>query len=196
LRAALLDLEAQRDGLFIFVVDQTYCTQQGQRGENTFRCGNYRKRPRKSNRKPKKTARRAGHGFVMGLLITPSGIRIPFATSFYTKDYCQKKGLDFRTQAELGAQLIRQLPVPEGARVMVLGDTAFEAQSIRAACAQRKFRWIMPLNPERVLAGAKPRPQVLKLRFLPSPRRGSHKSAQGNAFVVPHNFAPKWEVCV
>ena len=76
LRAALIDLEAQRDGLFIFDVDQTYCTQQGQRGENTFSCGNYRKRPRKSNRKQKKTARRAGHCFVMGLLITPSGIRI------------------------------------------------------------------------------------------------------------------------
>ena len=161
--AALIDLEAQRDGLFIFDVDQTYCTQQGQRGENTFSCGNYRKRPRKSNRKQKKTARRAGHCFVMGLLITPSGIRIPFSTSFYTKDYCQKKRLDFRTQAELGAQLIRQLPVPEGARVMVLGDTAFEAQSIRAACAERKFHWIMPLNPERVLAGAKPRPKVRSL---------------------------------
>jgi hypothetical protein len=163
LRAALIDMEAQRDGLFIFDVDQTFCTQQGQRGENTFSCGNYRKRPRKSNRKQKKTARRAGHCFVMGLLITPSGIRIPFSTSFYTKDYCQKKRLDFHTQAELGAQLIRQLPVPEGARVMVLGDTAFEAQSIRAACAERKFHWIMPLNPERVRAGAKPRPKVRSL---------------------------------
>ena len=46
---------------------------------------------------------------------------------------------------------------------MVLGDTAFEAQSIRAACAERKFHWIMPLNPERVLAGAKPRPKVRSL---------------------------------
>jgi hypothetical protein len=140
LRAALIDLEAQRDGLFIFDIDQTFCTQQSQRGENTFSCGNYRKRPKKSSRKQKKTARRAGHCFVMGLLITPGGIRIPFSTSFYTKDYCRKKGLDFRTQAELGARLIRQLPVPEGARVIVLGDTAFEAQSIRAACAERKFR--------------------------------------------------------
>ena len=46
---------------------------------------------------------------------------------------------------------------------MVLGDTAFEAQSIRAACAERKFHWIMPLNPKRVLAGAKPRPKVRSL---------------------------------
>jgi hypothetical protein len=163
MRAALLELEAQQGRTFIFDIDQTFCTQQSQRCQNTFSCGNYRQRPRKSNRKQKKTARRSGHCFVMGLLITPSGIRIPFSTSFYTKDYCKEKGLDFRTQAELGARLIRQLPVPEGARVIVLGDTAFEAQSIRAACAERKFSWIMPVNPERVLAGAKPRPKVTSL---------------------------------
>ena len=163
LRAALLEREAQQDGTFLFTVDQTLCSSQAQRNENTFRCGNYRKRPRKSQRRQKKTARRSAHCFVMGLLITPSGIRIPYFQSFYTRDYCRKKHLDFRTQAELGAQLIRQLPVPEGARVIVLGDTAFEAQSIRAACAFRKFSWIMPVNPERVLAGAKPRPKVTSL---------------------------------
>ncbi len=47
--------------------------------------------------------------------------------------------------------------------MIVLGDTAFEAQSIRAACAERKFSWIVPVNPERVLAGAKPRPKVTSL---------------------------------
>jgi Transposase DDE domain len=163
LRAALLELEAQQDGLFIFDVDQTFCGSQGRCRENTFRCGNYRKRPRKSHRKQKKTARRSAHGFVMGLLITPSGLRIPFSTPFYTKEYCQKTKRDFHTQAELAARLIRQLPVPEGARVVVLGDTAFEAQSIRAACAERRWSWIMPVNPERVLAGAKPRPKVTSL---------------------------------
>jgi hypothetical protein len=184
LRAALLELEAQKDGLFVFDVDQTFCGSQGRCRENTFSCGNYRKRPRKSNRKQKKTARRSAQGFVMGLLITPSGIRIPFSTPFYTKEYCQKKKLDFHTQAELAADLIRQLPVPEGARVIVLGDTAFEAQSIRAACVARKFSWIMPVNPERVLAGAKPRPKVTSLakelhadqmvRLEVSPHRGKY----------------------
>jgi hypothetical protein len=163
LRAALLEFEAQKDGVFLFDVDQTFCGSQSPSRENTFRCGNYRKRSRKSNRKQKKSARRSAHGFVMGLLITPSGIRIPFSTPFYTKEYCRKKKLDFHTQAELAAGLIRRLPVPEGARVIVLGDTAFEAESIRAACATRKFSWIMPLNPERVLAGAKPRPKVTSL---------------------------------
>jgi hypothetical protein len=161
-RAALLALETGK-GTFIFDIDQTFCTQQGRLAENTFSCGNYRKRPRKSDRKQKKTARRSSHCFVMGLLITPGGIRIPFSKSFYTKDDCRERRIDFRTQAELGAQLVRQLPVPDGARVVVLGDTAFDAQSIRAACAAREFRWIVPVNPERVLAGEKPRPKVTSL---------------------------------
>ena len=183
LRAALLALEAQQEGLFVFDVDQTLCGSQGRCRENTFSCGNYRKRPRKSQRQQKKTARRSAHGFVMGLLITPSGIRIPFSTPFYTKDYCQKKKIDFHTQAELGARLIRHLPVPEGARVVVLGDTAFEAQSIRSACADRKFSWIMPVNPERVLAGDKPRPKVTSLA------KQLHANQMVRLEVYPHRGA-------
>jgi hypothetical protein len=45
----------------------------------------------------------------------------------------------------------------------VLGDTAFEAADIRTACAARGWLWVVPLNPERVLAGPKPRPKVLSL---------------------------------
>jgi len=59
--------------------------------------------------------------------------------------------------------LILQLAVPADAKVMVLGDTAFEAATIRDACAQRGWTWIVPLNPERVLAGPKPRAKVLSL---------------------------------
>jgi hypothetical protein len=41
--------------------------------------------------------------------------------------------------------------------VLVRGDTAFEAKQSRAACRARGFAWITPANPERVLAGPKPR---------------------------------------
>jgi hypothetical protein len=163
IRAALLEFEAHKDGLFTFDIDQTYCSSQSGSRQNSFHCGTKSQRRRTSKSKQRKKAQRSCHCFVMGLLITPSGIRIPFSTSFYTKEYCQKKKLDFHTQTELGAQLIRQLPVPDGARVIVLGDTSFEAESIRSACAYRHFSWIMPMNPERVLAGAKPRPKVSSL---------------------------------
>ncbi len=36
LRAALLELEAQQGGTFIFDIDQTFCTQQGQRARTPF----------------------------------------------------------------------------------------------------------------------------------------------------------------
>jgi hypothetical protein len=149
IRAALLALEAKKDGLFIFDIDQTYCSSQSGSRQNSFRCGTKGQRPRTSKSKQRKKAKRSCHCFVMGLLITPSGIRIPFSISFYTREYCQKKKLDFHTQTELGAQLIRQLPVPDGARVIVLGDTSFDAESIRCACAHRHFSWIVPMNSEQ-----------------------------------------------
>ena len=79
------------------------------------------------NRKHKKHARRSCHGFVCGLLLTPSGLRIPCCRSYYTEDYCKKRGFAYRTQIAWAAELIRTLPVPAGVEVVVLGDTAFEA---------------------------------------------------------------------
>jgi hypothetical protein len=162
LRSIVLELES-KDGTWVFCVDQTLCGQQGHKTENTFSRGNTKKRAKKSNRKQKQHARRSCHCFVMGLLITPSGIRVPFSKSYYTQTYCEKKQIRYRTQTDIGAELIRELPVPEGAFVVVVGDTAFEAKSIREACQERKFSWIVPVNPERVLAGEKPRPKVSSL---------------------------------
>lgn len=159
----LLRQETRRAGPWAFILDQTYVGQQGQKTENTFSRANYRKRPKKGHRKNKKRAKRSCHGFVCGLLLTPSGLRIPCCRSYYTEGYCQAQKLPYRTQIELAAELIRGLAVPEGAEVVVLGDTAFEAEDIRAACADRRWAWVMPLNPERVLAGPKPRPKVLSL---------------------------------
>lgn len=149
----LLQMESRHAGRWIFIVDQTYSGQSGAKTENTFSRANYRPRPKKSGRKQKKWPRRSCQGFVMGLLITPSGFRIPSCRCYYTKAYSQAKGLTYRTQTEWAAELIRQVPVPVGARAYVVGDTAFDAQCIRAACAERGFFWVVPVNPERRLAG-------------------------------------------
>jgi len=160
----LLQHETATTGTWVFLLDQTYVGQQGRLTENTFSCGNRQRRPRKGRRHQKRRiARRSCHGFVMGLLLTPSGLRLPCCRCYYTEDYCRAKGLAYHTQPELAAELIRTLVVPDKAEVVVLGDTAFEAQSIRSACALRRFGWIVPVNPERVLAGAKPRPKVRSL---------------------------------
>src|SRR5262249_35088879 len=83
--------------------------------------------------------------------------------SYYTEEYCKKTGRVYRTQTELGAEMIAELELPAGAEVVVLGDTAFEARCIHKACAARGYGWITPCNSERVLAGAKPRPKVRTL---------------------------------
>jgi hypothetical protein len=163
LRRELLEQEATR-GRFLFLVDATLCSQQGKKTENTYSAGNRQRRPKKGRRYGKqKRARKSCHSFTMGLLITPSGIRIPFSTPYRTREYCQQKGLKHRTTAEAAADLIRQLPLPEGAQVIVLGDTAYDAKVVRDACQERGYTWIFPCNPERVLAGPKPRPQVRSL---------------------------------
>lgn len=165
LRDQLLLMESRRSEKFFFLVDQTLVSQQGGKTENTFSTGNRQRRPRKGRRYNKyKHARRSCHCFVKGLLITPSGIRIPFSKSYYTREYCAAKNRPYRTQTELAAEMIEELPLLEGSKVVVLGDTAFDADCIRAACAKRKYTWVVPLNPERVLAGPKgKRPKVRSL---------------------------------
>jgi hypothetical protein len=64
----------------------------------------------------------------------------------------------------LAAEMIAELPRPETAPVVVLGDTAFAAKSIGEACAARKYTWVVPLHPERVVAGPQgKRPKVRSL---------------------------------
>jgi len=164
LRELVLALSAPQ-GTFLFIVDQTYCSQQGKLAENTFRMGakSSKKKAKKKGKSGYVLAQRQCHCFVMGLLITPQGIRIPFVKYYYTKDYCEKKKLTYRRQTELAAEMIRELPLPAGTDVVVLGDTAFDAATIQSACDNRHYVWIVPMNPERVLAGPKPRPKVWSL---------------------------------
>src|SRR5262245_30679464 len=165
LRSHLLLLESRATGKFFLLLDQTLTSQQGSKTENTFSTGNRQRRPRKGRRYGQyKRARKTCHCFVKGLLLTPRGIRIPFSRRYYTRDYCAAKKRPYRTQTELAAEMIADLPLPEGAEVVVLGDTAFDAKCIRTACDQRQYTWVVPVNPERVLAGPKgQRPQVRSL---------------------------------
>ena len=198
LRQQLLDREAGR-GRFVFLIDATLCSQSGKKTENTYSTGNRRRRPCKGRRYGKqKRAGKSCHSFTMGLLITPSGVRLPWSRPHYTRECCQRKGLTHRTTAEAAADLIRQLPLPEGAEVIVIGDTAYDAQAVRDACHERGYGWIFPCNPERVLAGAKPRPRVRSLlkdwsslalqtvRFFPG--QGAYVPYRR---LSPHRIGPK-----
>ena len=153
LRAALLQMETGR-GKFFFIIDATLCSQSGRKTQNTHSTGNSKRRPKKGRRyNNKKVRSKRCHSFTFGLLITPSGYRIPWQIPHYTKEYCAEKGLQHRTTAEAAADLIRSLPLPEEADVVVLGDTAYDANVVQRACEDREYLWIAPANPERVYEG-------------------------------------------
>lgn len=199
LRQALLERETT-SGLFVFIVDATLVSQAGKKTQNTYSTGNRKRRPRKGRRYGKNThARKNCHSFTMGLLITPSGIRIPFGKPYHTREYCQTTGRKHRTTAEAAADLIRELPLPEGIRVVVLGDTAYDAKVVRDACQDRGYSWIFPCNPERVLAGPKgKRPKVRSLLkdWSTWSRQGLRLAPGQGAYVVyrrlsRHRIGPK-----
>lgn len=153
LRAALLQRETGR-GKFFFILDATLSSQSGRKTQNTHSTGNRQRRPQKGRRynKKKVTSKRC-HSFTFGLLMTPSGYRIPWQIPHYTQEYSAAKGLQHRTTAEAASDLIRSLPLPEEAEVVVLGDTAYEASVVQQACQDRGYIWIAPANPERVYEG-------------------------------------------
>lgn len=162
LRAALLKRESKR-GKFLFLIDATLVSQAGKKTKNTYSTGNRGRNPAKGRRyNKKKVVYKKVHSFTFGLLITPSGMRIPFEIPHYTNEYCQEHGIEHRTTAESAADMIRTLPLPEGAEVIVIGDTAYDAQVVRDACNEKGYIWIFPANPERVYEG--PTGQRPKLR--------------------------------
>jgi hypothetical protein len=154
---------ARPDRLHVLVLDSTQHGQQGRHTQNTFSRGNTRRRPRQSGRHQRPVHRRGCHCFVFALLLTPGGVRIPYWLPFYTKEFCARRGRQHLSQASLAARLIDAIPVPRGSRVVVVGDTAFEAKQVRRACARRGWSWVVPLNPERRLAGEAPRPKARAL---------------------------------
>jgi len=163
LQEVLLSMQATV-GMHVFILDATLCSQPGKKTENLYSTGNKKPRTKKRRRYgQRKHSRKNVHSFTMGLLITPAGTRIPFQRAYKTTEYCQAHGLKHQTTAESGAEMIRHLPVADGTRVIVLGDTADDAKVVQTACVERGFTGIVPCNPERVLTGSSPRPRVRAL---------------------------------
>jgi hypothetical protein len=87
----VLTYEHRHQGLGLLILDQTYCTPQGVKTENTFSHGQKAKSGRDQRRR-KKLPRRRCHCFVLGLPITPSGLRLPLYRSYYTQEYLTDGG--------------------------------------------------------------------------------------------------------
>lgn len=165
LRAVLLKRESLL-GKFLFLIDATLVSQSGKKTQNTFSTGNRgRNRAKGRRHNQKKIVYKKCHSFTFGLLITPSGLRIPYQIPHYTKEYCAEHGIEHRTTAEAAADMIRSLPLPAGAEVVVLGDTAYDADVVRKACDEKEYIWIFPANPERVYEGRRGQRPKLRSRL-------------------------------
>jgi len=161
----LLLVREKNRGKFLFLIDATLVSQSGKKTQNTYSTGNRGRNPAKGRRyNKKKVVFKKVHSFTFGLLITPSGVRIPMEIPHYTQEYCQQHGIEHLTTAESAAQMVRTLQLPADAEVVVIGDTAYDAQIVRDACEERGYTWIFPANPERVYEG--PAGQRPKLRSV------------------------------
>lgn len=159
----MLLAKEKKKGKFIFIIDATLVSQAGKRTQNTFSTGNRNRREIKKGFRynKKKVVRKNVHSFTFGLLVTPSGIRIPMQIPHQTKEYCAEHGIEHRTTAEAAAEMIRTLPLGDGAEVVVLGDTAYDAEVVRKGCQEKGYTWIFPANAERVYEGSTgKRPQL------------------------------------
>lgn len=158
----LLAKEKKR-GKFLFIIDATMVTQAGKKTQNTYSTGNRGRNRAKGRRyNKKKVIYKKVHSFTFGLLITPSGIRIPMEIPHLTEEYCRENGPEHLTTAEAAAQMVRTLPLDDDAEVVVLGDTAYESSVVEQACEEQGYIWVFPANPERVYEG--PTGQRPKLR--------------------------------
>ena len=134
----------RRKRRFTIIIDATLHASVGEQMENLLEM---------STRKNKRRRNTRHHVFVMGIMISESGMRIPLPRrSYYTKEYCQAKGKKYRTQTQLARMMIHDAPVPADADVTVLYDSAFDADMIHRECRNRGFREIFPIDPNRNLA--------------------------------------------
>ena len=120
---------SQRKRAWMAVVDTTYHSTHSEQMENLIVFN----RSRDPNRRQVRH-----HAFVMGLLITEYGMRIPLPRrSYYTQEYCRQHHRRYRTQGALAAAMLQEIRLPEDVDVTVVFDSAFDAKAIHRVCRGR-----------------------------------------------------------
>ncbi len=92
------------------------------------------------------------HTFVMGLLLTETGVRIPLRRrTWRTKAYARCIGKKYKTQTQLAAELIEeaQALLPNDINLIVLADGYFGVRNIANCCRRLKVAYITSLGSNR-----------------------------------------------
>jgi hypothetical protein len=131
------------------IIDTTYHSTHAEQMENLLLMSR-RQDPNRQNIRQ--------HAFVMGILLTESGARIPLPRrSYYTREYCQNHNRRYRTQVQLAAVMLKEICLPDDVELTVVFDSAFDANVIHQVCREREYRAVFPVDPNRILSAG---PQV------------------------------------
>lgn len=118
------------------------------------------RRYKKEKKKKKGRPSTKTHTFLFGLLILPSGIRLPLPRkSWYTKAYAREQHLQYKTQIDLTAELLEWLKplLPAQVHLVVLADSYFEGTRLFALGQQEGWTFISKLKRNRCFADSKTR---------------------------------------
>src|SRR4029077_6580954 len=95
---------------WVLVIDTTYHGTMSECMENLLSFSRRHRDPGKRST--------ANHAFLMALLLTDKGGRLPLPRkSYYTKDYCAQKRRRYRSLNDLAAAMIREVAVSEDVEV-------------------------------------------------------------------------------
>ena len=114
---------------------------------NKKKGGKRRLRHRTSNCVKYKDKGKTGNGsqanlWVMGLLITDIGVRLPLPRrSYHTKEYAKKHGLKYRSQIDIMVEMLSRLPISENVELIVIADSFFESKKLDTICKTRGFTY-------------------------------------------------------
>ncbi len=120
--------------------------------------------------KPRGTKGRSSkaHIFVMGLVVTASGERIPLPRrTYYTHKYVarenrlRKKGrrrgrrFVYKTQLDLACLIVKELELPENITLVVVADEYFEGSKLTNLCRKKGYAFIAPVDSRRTFTPGK-----------------------------------------
>jgi len=93
------------------------------------------------------------HTFLMGLLLTDTGMRLPLPRrTWYTRAYCRKHQKTFVSQTTLMKRMLETMPIPKDVQIIVLADEYFEGPVLHRTCAALNMLYISPVNSRRCFA--------------------------------------------
>jgi hypothetical protein len=131
---------------WVIVIDTTYHGSVGECMENMIVMSRRKDPRRRSTRQ---------HAFLVGMILTDRGGRIPLPRrSYYTKDYCKAHGKKYHTLNQLTALMLKEVTVPKEVDVTVTFDSAFDVDRIHRVCRNRGFREVFPIDPNRNLSAS------------------------------------------